>query len=83
MYFGSKKKEVKLSNAESGVLITLKDHPSCIIKLRNSSLKGNGLYCLYTKDGSPICSWPRPLIDGLIEKGKIDWTRETGVFILL
>ncbi len=82
MQYG-RKKEVKLSNVENGVLRTLFDHPSGTLRIRKTSLSNDGKYCLYDKNMSPLCTWPRPVINGLIAKDKIDYTKETGIFILL
>lgn len=82
--FGQTKKKATLTSQEKGALQTLVDHGSCHISLRPSGgIGSSGVYCLYTADRSPICTWPRGVIDGLVMKLYIDLTKETGVFVIL
>lgn len=65
------KKQVTLTTKAAGAWSSLKKFPDHLLKIRKSSTTDVGQYCLYTIDLSPVCMWPRKVIDELIANGML------------
>lgn len=80
MLYGNKAKQPVLTNQEIGCWQALENRVNYMLKIRKSTLRGEGNYCLYDANMNPLATWPRGVVEGLILKNKLQLDKATGYF---